>query len=398
MSGAFWPSSPPEQNVRLADARRSGVKMSPAPRTTAELNLHFLPRLCRWFIIVAASLSASGCYLLQAATGQMELTSKRRPITKILADAKTPEQLRTRLEYVSAARTFASEELGLPDNDSYRSYADLGRPFVVWNVFATDEFSVQPRRWCFPVAGCVVYRGYFEEDNAQTYARRLRLRGLDTAVGGVSAYSTLGHFKDPVLNTMMGWSDVQLASTLFHELAHQVVYVAGDSEFNEAFATVVEEAGLQRWLAARGRLEDLTAWNDQRQRNAQFIGLLLSTREQLDQLYRSDRPEQEKRDRKQYQFGLLKLQYAELKKKWNGYRGYDWWFSRTLNNAHLVSAATYYGCVPGLRRVLQSVGGDLPSFYAKAHELSKESTEKRAAAVCQDESTVVASTDAVSVP
>jgi predicted aminopeptidase len=345
--------------------------------------LRFLHRLYRCSIVVALSLSASGCYLLQAATGQMELTSKRRPIEKVLADASTPQQLRTRLEYVSAARAFASAELGLPDNDSYRSYADLGRPFVVWNVFATEEFSVQPRRWCFPIAGCVVYRGYFDEKNAQAYARGLRLAGLDTAVGGVAAYSTLGHFKDPVLNTMMGWSDVQVASTLFHELAHQVVYVPGDSEFNEAFATVVEEAGLQRWLAARGRLQDLTAWNEQRQRGAQFIGLLLRTREQLDQLYRSPLSEQEKRERKQYQFGLLKLQYAEMKKSWNGFRGYDWWFNRTLNNAHLVSAATYYGCVPGLRRVLQSVDNELPRFYDEARELAKLSVEARSGAVCE---------------
>jgi predicted aminopeptidase len=345
--------------------------------------LRFLHHLCRCSIVIVASLSASGCYLLQAATGQMEITSKRRPIEKVLADARTPQELRTRLEYVSAARAFASAELGLPDNQSYRSYADVGRPYVVWNVFATEEFSVQPRRWCFPIAGCVVYRGYFAEQNAQTYARRLRLRGLDTSVGGVAAYSTLGHFKDPVLNTMMGWSDVQLASTLFHELAHQVVYVAGDSEFNEAFATVVEEAGLQRWLAARGRLEDLTAWNEQRQRSAQFIGLLLETREQLDQLYRSPLSEAMKRERKQYQFGLLKLQYADLKKSWNGYRGYDWWFNRTLNNAHLVSAATYYGCVPGLRRVLQSVDNDLPRFYDKARELAKLSAEARHTAVCE---------------
>lgn len=336
-------------------------------------------------LVVAASLCASGCYFIQAATGQMELTSKRQPIAKLLSDERTPEKLRNRLEYVSAARTFASQELGLPDNGSYRSYADLGRPFVVWNVFATDEFSVEPRRWCFPIAGCVVYRGYFDEDNAQGYARRLRLKGMDTAVGGVAAYSTLGHFDDPVLNTMLGWSDVQLAATLFHELAHQVVYVPGDSEFNEAFATVVEEAGLQRWLASRGRLQDLDAWNERRQRNSEFIGLLLQTRERLSALYRSDASDEEKRDRKQYEFGVLKLQYSELKDKWNGYRGYDAWFGRTLNNAHLVSAATYYGCVPGLRELLQSVDGDLPMFYEKARELAKETREARAAAVCAEE-------------
>ena len=315
----------------------------------------------------------------------MELTAKRQPITKVLADARTPQKLRARLEYVSAARTFASQELGLPDNDSYRSYADVGRPFVVWNVFATDEFSIQPRRWCFPIAGCVVYRGYFAEENAQKYARRLRLHGKDTVVGGVSAYSTLGHFKDPVLNTMMNWSDVQLASTLFHELAHQVVYVPGDSEFNEAFATVVEEAGLQRWLAARGRLEDLTGWHEQRERNAQFIALLLQTRERLEALYVSTVPDSEKRDRKQYEFGVLKLRYVELKKQWNGYPGYDAWFNRTLNNAHLISAATYYGCVPGLKRVLQSVDSNLPRFYDEARGLAKKSRAERAAAVCAEE-------------
>lgn len=352
------------------------------PRTDDTLS--FNCRLARMLLIAAASLSISGCYFIQAATGQMELTTKRQPIAKLLSDERTPEKLRSRLEYVSAARTFASQELGLPDNDSYRSYADLGRPYVVWNVFATDEFSVEPRRWCFPIAGCVVYRGYFDQDNAQAYARRLRLKGMDTAVGGVAAYSTLGHFKDPVLNTMLGWSDVQLAATLFHELAHQVVYVPGDSEFNEAFATVVEEAGLQRWLASRGRLEDLNTWNDQRQRNAQFVGLLLQTRERLSALYRSDVSDEEKRARKQYEFGVLKLQYSELKEKWNGYRGYDAWFSRTLNNAHLVSAATYYGCVPGLRELLQSVDGDLPAFYEKARALAKETREARSAAVCEE--------------
>lgn len=343
----------------------------------------FIGRLCRVALLLMAALSAGGCYLMQAATGQMEITSKRQPIAKLLTDDSTPEKLRARLEYVSAARTFASQELGLPDNDSYRSYADVGRPYVVWNVFATDEFSVQPKRWCFPIAGCVVYRGYFKEENAKRYARRLRLRGEDAAVGGVAAYSTLGHFKDPVLNTMLGWSDVQLASTLFHELAHQVVYVPGDSKFNEAFATVVEEAGLQRWLASRGRLQELDAWNEQRERNAQFVALLLQTRDRLEALYESDLSDDEKRDRKQYEFGVLKLQYSQLKaEQWKGYRGYDAWFSRTLNNAHLVSAATYYGCVPGLRQLLQSVDGDLPKFYEKARELAKETREARAAALC----------------
>ncbi len=341
-----------------------------------------LYRIARVLTIAAALLPLTGCYLMQAATGQMAIASKREPIAAVLADSATPPQLRSRLEYVAAARDFASRELGLPDNESYRSYADLGRPYVVWNVFAAPEFSVEPRHWCFPIAGCVVYRGYFKEDAAQRYARKLRRRGDDVAVGGVPAYSTLGHFKDPVLSTMLGWSDAQLAGTLFHELAHQVVYVPGDSEFNESFATVVEEAGLERWLAARQRGQELVAWREQRERQGEFIALLLAARDKLRALYESALPTEEKRSRKQYEFGELKLDYARLKQQWHGYSGYDRWFDRTLTNAHLVSAATYYGCVPGLQRVLSEAGGDLPRFYEEAKRLARMDKAARELAVC----------------
>jgi predicted aminopeptidase len=333
-------------------------------------------------VAALATLPLSGCYLMQAASGQMDIVSKRQPIPTVLADSRTPQSLRERLEYVAAARDFASRELALPDNESYRSYADVRRTYVVWNVFAAEEFSVEPHRWCFPIAGCVVYRGYFNEDDAQRYARRLRLRGIDTAVGGVAAYSTLGHFKDPVLNTMMGWSDAQLAGTLFHELAHQVAYVPGDSEFNESFATVVEEAGLERWLMSRGAGQELAAWRTQRARSSEFIALLLQARDRLRALYASGVPIEEMRERKQYEFGQLKLGYSELKRRWNGYSGYDHWFNRTLNNAHLVSAATYYGCVPGMQRLLEEGGGDLPRFYAEIRRLADADKQERAGAVC----------------
>jgi predicted aminopeptidase len=341
-----------------------------------------LYRIARLLTIAGAVLPLTGCYLLQAAGGQMEISAKREPIAKVIADSATPPELRARLEYVATARDFASRELGLPDNESYRSYADLDRPYVVWNVFAAPEFSVEPRHWCFPIAGCVVYRGYFSEEAAQRYARRLRRRGDDAAVGGIAAYSTLGHFKDPVLNTMLGWSDAQLVGTLFHELAHQVVYVPGDSEFNESFATVVEEAGLELWLAARQRGQDLVAWREQRERQAEFIALLLSARSKLRALYESALPDDEKRNRKQTEFGELKLAYQRLKQQWDGYPGYDRWFDRTLNNAHLVSAATYYGCVPGLQRVLSEVGGDLRRFYDEARRLARMDKDARALAVC----------------
>lgn len=332
-------------------------------------------RLLLFLVCVMPALT--GCYLMQAAQGQMQIVAKRQPITKVIANPATSPQLRTRLEYVAAARDFASKELGLPDNASYRSYADVGRPFVVWNVFATDEFSVQPRRWCFPIAGCVVYRGYFSESSAQRYARGLRMRGADAAVGGVAAYSTLGHFKDPILNTMMGWSDAQLAATVFHELAHQVAYVPGDSEFNEAFATLVEETGLERWLQHDGRAQELASWSRQRQRNQDFIQLLLAARERLRDLYASKLPVAEMRSRKQAEFGRLKFEYSQLRARWNGYSGYDRWFEGALGNAHLISAATYHGCGPGFQRMLDAVNGELPRFYAAVKELAARPAEAR---------------------
>jgi predicted aminopeptidase len=336
----------------------------------------------RILLLTIVTLFLPGCYYMQAFSGQMEIVTKRRPIASVIADPVTKPVLRSRLEYVTAAREFASQELGLPNNGSYRSYADLDRPFVVWNVFAAHEFSVEPRRWCFPIAGCVVYRGYFSEEHAQAYARGLTRKGYDAAVGGVAAYSTLGHFEDPVLNTMLGWSDAQLAATLFHELAHQVVYVPGDSDFNEGFASIVEEVGLERWLQTRGAVRQIEAWRTQRQRYAQFIGLLLATRERLKDLYSSTLSPDEMRGRKQYEFGVLKLEYERLKQKWNGYPGYDAWFQRTLNNAHLVSAATYHGCVPGLRTVLENVGGDLQRFYAEMKSLADSSRSTERAALC----------------
>lgn len=338
-------------------------------------------RVWRLLVLTLVLAPLSGCYLLQAAGGQLQLTLRRQPIDQLLQDAGTSPALRERLAYVAEARRFASAALALPDNASYRSYADLGRPFVVWNVFAAEEFSVEARHWCFPIAGCVVYRGYFSEQRAWRYAAQLRRRGLDVAVGGVAAYSTLGHFDDPVLNTMLGWDDVRLAGTLFHELAHQVAYAPGDSLFNESFATVVEEIGLQRWLQSRAQPELLQGWYEQRERNDQFIELLLGTRQRLQELYASTLPAPQMRERKQEEFGALKVRYAALKQDWGGYAGYDAWFAQTLSNAHLVSAATYYGCVPGLKRVLAELDGDLPRFYARVQELAKSEEERRA--VCE---------------
>ncbi|HNS26702.1 MAG TPA: aminopeptidase, partial [Steroidobacteraceae bacterium] len=212
-------------------------------------------------------LPLSGCgslYLAQAAAGQWGVMAAREPIETVVADPATPQELRARLEQVMAAREFASRELALPDNASYRQYAALDRPYVVWNVVAVPEFAIEPKEWCFPIAGCIAYRGYFSEQRARNYALTLESRGYDVVVGGVAAYSTLGRFADPVLSTMMGYGDAQLVGVIFHELAHQVVYVAGDSAFNEAFAVAVEQEGLARWLAWRGELGQLDAWRRSR--------------------------------------------------------------------------------------------------------------------------------------
>lgn len=323
----------------------------------------------QYLVLLVLLSPLSGCYVLQAARGQLEVMSRREPIQALIGRPDTPDPLRSRLQYVMEARQFAVTELGLPDNESYRTYADLRRSFVVWNVFATPEFSVEPRRWCFPIAGCVVYRGYFNENAARRYARRLRTNGYDASVEGVAAYSTLGHFADPVLNTMLKWSDAQLAATLFHELAHQVIYVAGDSEFNEAFATVVEEEGVRRWLEQRGKSSDLIRWREQRARATELSSLLLDTRERLRALYASKLPRDEMRHRKHQLFGELKFRYWQLKRKWNGYSGYDHFFDRALNNSNLVSVATYRGCLPQLRRELAAVDKNLPRFYERLRNL-----------------------------
>ena len=202
--------------------------------------------------------SSGGCYLLQSAHGHLAVMAKREPIAGVIDKPSTSARLRAQLRAVTAIRDFASHDLALPDNGSYRTYADVGRPYVVWNVVAAPEFSVDPKRWCYPVVGCVAYRGYFIEKRARRFARRLRGSGFDVAVGGVAAYSTLGHFDDPILNTMVGWNDIELASIIFHELTHQLLYVPNDASFNEALATTVEEEGVRRWLAQQGRDQDLT--------------------------------------------------------------------------------------------------------------------------------------------
>jgi predicted aminopeptidase len=333
-------------------------------------------------IVALIAASSGGCYLLQSAQGQLSLMSKREPIARVIDQPSTPSALRAQLEAVASIRDFASRELGLPDNGSYRSYADVGRRYVVWNVVAAPEFSVDAKEWCYPIVGCVAYRGYFVEARARRFAARMRAKGFDVTVGGVAAYSTLGHFNDPVLNTMMGWNDVELASIIFHELTHQLLYVPNDSSFNEALATTVEAEGVRRWLRAQGRDADLAKHLVQRDHYAKVVDLLTATRAELRTVYGSGLAPESMREKKRAAFAAMRASYAQLRADWGGHAPFESWFDDDLNNAHLASISTYFTCVPGFERELKTVGGDLTAFYARVRALAKLDQEKRDAIVC----------------
>jgi len=336
----------------------------------------------RIVVLLVITLVLPGCYLAHTARGQWNVMAKRQPIAEVIAKPATTPPVKAQLERVVAIREFAVRELALPDNGSYRSYADVGRPFVVWNVVAAPEFSVRPKQWCFPIAGCVAYRGYFNEAKARKFASGLQRQGFDTSIGGVAAYSTLGHFDDPVLNTMLGWSDVQLAAIVFHELSHQLLYVPGDSSFNEGFASVVEGEGVRRWLVSQGRERDLQAYRDQQHRYVQFVKLLDKTRTELEKLYASGIEASEMRTQKQAVFARLAQEHAALKQQWGGRSSFDKWFAEGVNNAHLVSVATYEECVPGIEAVLAASGGDLKDFYARMRQISALDTSARRERAC----------------
>ncbi len=324
-------------------------------------------RLIRGLALAAASVALSGCYYLQLAAGQMEMNSRREPIDELLAREDLDQALRLRLDHANRARAFAMSELALPDNGSYRSYADLGRPYATWNLFAAAEFSVAPREWCFPVAGCVGYRGYFDQDDAKRAARRYAARGFDVYVGPSVAYSTFGHLRDPVLNTMLAHGDRELAAYLFHELAHQAVYAPGDSDFNEAFATVVEVEGLRRWLAASGGSELLDEFLGARRRQEPIADAMVASRARLAAIYSAGPDDAARREAKGAEFARLReaLAAAGLGK------------AGALNNARLSAVATYHRCVPALEAEFARLGRDLPAFYAAMKALERDTAARR---------------------
>lgn len=321
------------------------------------------------------ALVLSGCaelaYYRQAAAGQWSLFQARRPMAAVLADPTLSAKLRQRLATAQALRAFASADLALPDNGSYRSYADLGRPWVVKNVFAAPELSLEPRRWCFPVAGCLSYRGYFEAGAAQGLADELRASGDDVYVADISAYSTLGWFDDPLLNTFIGWPVGRLAELMFHELAHQRLYVADDTAFNEAFATAMGRLGAERWLERHGTPREREEYAADLRRREQFLRLTADARERLAAVYASSGGEAAKRAAKQHILTQLREHYRELRQGWGGYTGYDHWFAQDLNNAKLAGVSTYHRQVPAFLALFEREGRDFAAFCRAAEVIGQ---------------------------
>ncbi|MCW5553075.1 MAG: aminopeptidase [Verrucomicrobiae bacterium] len=335
--------------------------------------------------VVLTGCQTAGFYL-QAARGQAQIILHKRSCEKLLAHPDTPMELKAKLQLAREMCDFAKNELKLPANGHYRHYADVGRRYVVWNVTASPEFSLESKSWWYPVVGSLDYRGYFVEAQAHGQGSRLWARGFDVSVEGIEAYSTLGWFKDPLLNTFVHHSEAALAELLFHELAHQRVFARGDTDFNEAFATAVAETGVRRWLRAQGDTEVLARYEQSRGRNVQFVQLVQNARHKLAVLYGDEHGEDggfkatrrqhaaspvQVRQEKQRIFGGLRRDHEQLKSEWNGYAGYDAWFDRPLNNAHLNTVAAYYDLVPAFVRLLEANEGDLETFYAAVKRLAK---------------------------
>ncbi len=325
--------------------------------------------------LVATVLAAAGCsavpYYTQAVSGEVSLLWSARPVADWLADPGTPAQLRERLQLAVRIRAFASHALALPDNRSYTRYADLRRSSAVWNVFATPPLSLTLKTWCYPIFGCAAYRGYFARADAQKLADALLAQGLDATVAPVPAFSTLGWFADPLLSTFVSWPEPELARLIFHELAHQVVYVRDDTRFNESFATAVEHAGLERWVAQRDDPVLRKQYAGYQAHRAGLLALVGQVRGELEQAFAADLPENQRRARKQAILAQLPERYRRMRdEQWQGFRGYDEFFLAPWNNARIAALAAYQDDVPAFEALLAREGGDLPRFFARVKELA----------------------------
>ncbi|MBN8728862.1 MAG: aminopeptidase [Xanthomonadales bacterium] len=350
------------------------------PRAPRPLPGHGTPRL-PWRAAAVLSLLAglAGCstlgYYGHVAVGEARLQAARRPLARVIDDPATESRVRQRLELAMAAREFASDHLALPRNRSYASYVALDRPYVAWNVFATAEFSVDALTHCFPFAGCVAYVGYFDEARARREAARLAKKGDDTSVQGVAAFSTLGWFADPILSSMLRWGDDELAAVIFHELAHQRLYVQDDTAFNESFASFVGAEGLRQWRAARG----LPPPDETRQEHDHaFTELVLDLRERLRRLYASELAPPGMRQRKQEEIAAFRERYAQLRDRdWNGDPRWDAWVAAPIDNARLLPFGLYDRWLPAFAALFDAAGADWPAFYQRARALARRPPAER---------------------
>lgn len=347
------------------------------------------------FLLLLLSLSAceTVLYYHQAASGQLSLLWQRESIEKILAQDAAIQLEQYHLDAEKAAKlaeienylAFARQNLGLPADDLYRDYVALPRQYVIWNVFAAPEFELTAKTWCFPVAGCVAYRGYFKQAAAEAKAAQLQEKGLDVYVGGVEAYSTLGWFDDPVLSTFLQRSLTQLAALIFHELAHKQLYLPGDTQFSESFASAVEEEGVRRWLLSQGRMADYAEYQQRQQAWQAVLGFLQARREQLKAVYQN--PYLDEASKRQEKALLLSSIVEDFSQQHPDlYPYYQHWLNKPFNNARLLTLASYQDWVPAFTQLLQQYHNDLPAFYAAVKQLSllnAPEREKRLKALSQ---------------
>lgn len=328
--------------------------------------------------VMLLSAVLGGCYYLQAAGGQLEVLNKREPIDEVLSDPSSPDEVTRQLRLLTDARQFSIDELGLPDNKSYRSYSDLDREYVVWNVIAAPALSIEPRTWCYPVAGCVAYRGYFKEERALKKSAELAAKGYDVYVGGATAYSTLGNFNDPILSTMLNRDDPELVALLFHELAHQELYIKDDTEFNESFASAVEELGLERWLGERGGNGDYEAWVGRKAYANDVTRLALEARDDLAELYESALDDDAKLDRKEARLDEL-TKAINARATEAGFDPTGWWDDQPLNNARLALWSAYESRVPAFRALFEDCDENFTCLYDRARAIAVLDPDERAA-------------------
>ena len=338
-------------------------------------------QLIKLVILLGLSIFLVSCetvtYYTQAARGQLAIVFGREDIQRLIDSGKLSSELNNKFSVVMSIREFAANELSLPVAQNYSTFVDVEREHVVWNVFAAPEFSTEPLNWCYPIAGCVSYRGYFSEAGAENYAAGLEQEGFDVYTGGVDAYSTLGWFDDSLLSTVLSRANYQLAGLIFHELAHQVAYLPGDTTFNESFATAVEREGLRRWLEATEQSETIALAELNRDRQEQFVNLVSQYRDSFDSLYQEEISAEQKRQNKSALQNQLRTDYEQLKISWNGYNGYDAWFSHSLNNAQLSTVSSYNDLVSYFNDLLLESNGEMDRFFDAVNALVAMAEEDR---------------------